>query len=86
MLGGFGIKPTKRSNANVFYVADLEDAFERYLTHTQKNVPHPPHVPAVEGVEGVEGFQTCKPEAQRNTQPRFLSLFLMTLFEYFYFL
>ena len=34
MLGGFGIKPTKRSNANVFYVADLEDAFERYLTHT----------------------------------------------------
>ena len=34
MLGDFGIKPTKRSNANVFYVADLEDAFERYLTHT----------------------------------------------------
>jgi hypothetical protein len=34
MLGAFGIKPTKRSNANVFYVADLEDAFERYLTHT----------------------------------------------------
>jgi hypothetical protein len=34
MLGDFGIKPTKRSKANVFYVADLEDAFERYLTHT----------------------------------------------------
>ena len=34
MLGDFGIKPTKRSRANVFYVADLEDAFERYLTHT----------------------------------------------------
>ena len=34
ILGEFGIKPTKRSNANVFYVADLEDAFERYLTHT----------------------------------------------------
>ena len=34
MLGDFGIKPTKRSNANVFYVADLEDAFLRYLTHT----------------------------------------------------
>ena len=34
MLGDFGIKPTKRSNANVFYVADLEDAFERYLTNT----------------------------------------------------
>ena len=34
MLGDFGVKPTKRSNANVFYVADLEDAFERYLTHT----------------------------------------------------
>ena len=34
MLGEFEIKPTKRSNANVFYVADLEDAFERYLTHT----------------------------------------------------
>lgn len=34
MLGDFGIKPTKRSNANVFYVTDLEDAFQRYLTHT----------------------------------------------------
>jgi len=34
MLGDFGIKPTKRSKANVFYVADLEDAFERYLIHT----------------------------------------------------
>lgn len=34
MLGDFGIKPTKRSKANVFYVADLEDSFERYLTHT----------------------------------------------------
>ena len=34
MLSDFDIKPTKRSNANVFYVADLEDAFERYLTHT----------------------------------------------------
>ena len=34
ILGEFGIKPTKRSKANVFYVADLEDAFERYLTHT----------------------------------------------------
>ena len=34
MLSDFGIKPTKRSKANVFYVADLEDAFERYLTHT----------------------------------------------------
>ena len=34
MLSDFGIKPTKRSNANVFYVADLEDAFERYLIHT----------------------------------------------------
>ena len=34
MLGDFGIKPTKRSNANIFYVTDLEDAFERYLTHT----------------------------------------------------
>lgn len=33
-LNDFGIKPTKRSKANVFYVADLEDAFERYLTHT----------------------------------------------------
>ena len=33
-LSDFGIKPTKRSKANVFYVADLEDAFERYLTHT----------------------------------------------------
>ena len=34
MLGNFGIKPTKRSNANIFYVTDLEDAFKRYLTHT----------------------------------------------------
>ena len=34
MLGYFGVKPTKRSKANVLYVADLEDAFERYLTHT----------------------------------------------------
>jgi hypothetical protein len=34
MLGEFEMKPTKRSNANVFYVADLEDAFERYLTDT----------------------------------------------------
>ena len=34
MLGEFEIKPAKRSNANVFYVADLEDAFERYLTQT----------------------------------------------------
>ena len=34
MLGDFGIKPTKRSNANIFYVTDLEDAFKRYLTHT----------------------------------------------------
>ena len=34
MLGDFGIKPTKRSKSNVFYVADLEDAFKRYLTHT----------------------------------------------------
>lgn len=34
MLSDFGIKPTKRSKANVFYVADLEDAFLRYLTHT----------------------------------------------------
>ena len=34
MLGDFGIKPIKRSNAKVFYVADLEDAFKRYLTHT----------------------------------------------------
>lgn len=34
MLNDFEIKPTKRSNANVFYVADLEDAFKRYLTHT----------------------------------------------------
>ena len=34
ILGEFEVKPTKRSNANVFYVADLEDAFERYLTHT----------------------------------------------------
>jgi hypothetical protein len=34
MLGEFGIKPTKRSKANVFYVADLEDAFQRYLTNT----------------------------------------------------
>ena len=60
MLGEFGVKPTKRSNANVFYVADLEDAFERYLTHTEIYVPHPPHVPSVEGVEGVEGFQIYK--------------------------
>ena len=29
MLGNFGIKPTKRSKSNVFYVADLEDAFQR---------------------------------------------------------
>jgi hypothetical protein len=34
MLGNFGIKPTKRSKSNVFYVADLEDAFQRYLIHT----------------------------------------------------
>ena len=34
MLGDIGIKPTKRSNANIFYVTDLEDAFKRYLTHT----------------------------------------------------
>ena len=34
MLGDFGIKPIKRSNANIFYVCDFEDAFERYLTHT----------------------------------------------------
>ena len=34
MLGDLGAKPIKRRNANVFYVADLEDAFERYLTHT----------------------------------------------------
>ena len=34
MLGNFGIKPSKRSNANVFYLTDLEDAFQRYLTHT----------------------------------------------------
>ena len=30
MLGDIGIKPTKRSNANIFYVTDLEDAFKRY--------------------------------------------------------
>lgn len=34
MLGDFGIKPIKRSNANIFYVCDFEDAFARYLTHT----------------------------------------------------
>ena len=34
ILGDFGAKPIKRRNANVFYVADLEDAFERYLSHT----------------------------------------------------
>ena len=34
MMIDFGAKPIKRRNANVFYVADLEDAFERYLTHT----------------------------------------------------
>jgi len=34
ILKDFGAKPIKRSNANFFYVADLEDAFERYLTHT----------------------------------------------------
>ncbi len=32
MLGEFGGKPSKRSNANVFYVVDFEDAFQRYLT------------------------------------------------------
>ena len=32
MLGEFGVKPSKRSNANVFYVVDFEDAFQRYLT------------------------------------------------------
>ena len=36
MLGEFGVKPNKRSNANVFYVVDLEDAFQRYLTDIQK--------------------------------------------------
>lgn len=36
MLRDFGIKPNKRSSANVFCVADLGDAFKRYLTHTQK--------------------------------------------------
>ena len=34
MLIDFGAKPIKRRNANFFYVADLEDAFERYLTPT----------------------------------------------------
>ena len=34
ILKDFGAKPIKRSNANFFYVADLEDAFKRYLTHT----------------------------------------------------
>ena len=32
MLGKFEIKPSKRSNANIFYVADLDDAFKRYLS------------------------------------------------------
>ena len=27
MLGDFGIKPSKRSNANIFYFTDVEDAF-----------------------------------------------------------
>lgn len=31
MLDNFGIKPGKRCNANVFYVADFEDAFKHYL-------------------------------------------------------
>ena len=34
ILGDFGAKPIMRRNANVFYVADIEDAFERYLSHT----------------------------------------------------
>lgn len=31
MLSAFGVKPAKRQKYNVFYVADLEDAFARYL-------------------------------------------------------
>ena len=27
----FGIKPVKRSHANVFLIEDLQDAFDRYL-------------------------------------------------------
>ena len=34
MLAEFGVTPKKRQKANVFYVSDLEDAFERYLPHT----------------------------------------------------
>ena len=34
MMIDFGAKPIKRRNANVFYVTDLEDAFQRYLIHT----------------------------------------------------
>lgn len=34
MLGKFGIKPAKGRKSNVFFVADLYDAFERYLEPT----------------------------------------------------
>ena len=68
MLGDFGIKPSKRSNANVFYFADLEDTFQGYLTHTQKEVPHPPNVPLVEGVEGVEDLWILEGENLKEVQ------------------
>jgi len=31
LLSEFGIRPKKRQKANVFYVSDLEEAFNRYL-------------------------------------------------------
>ena len=31
MLGKFEIKPTKRRKSNVFYGANLDDAYKRYL-------------------------------------------------------
>ena len=33
MLSNFGIKPSKRRKSDVFYVAELEDAFKRYLPY-----------------------------------------------------
>ena len=55
MLGDFGIKPTKRSNANVFYVVDLEDAFVRYLTHLE--ISSSSTCSVVEGCGGCGGFR-----------------------------
>ena len=52
----FGIKPTKRSNANVFYVADLEDAFTPSNAHLEisSGILHMFHRWRVWKVEGLK--------------------------------